>query len=128
LAFENQTPFERTTIVCVNFGFYETSLGPRQLSRETLDATLRKDSRLWKFLLASYTSKVLKRRYANTSEITGEHWGPWMVVRTIWNQGAWQTVGLRASTGASKGPGIAAGVLIRPHGAISINIVIHDIE
>jgi hypothetical protein len=37
--------------------------------------------------LASYTSKVLKRKYANASEITGGHWGPRMVVRTIWNPG-----------------------------------------
>jgi hypothetical protein len=35
---------------------------------------------------------------------------------------------LRASTEASKRPGIAAGVLIRPRGAMSINIVIHDIK
>jgi hypothetical protein len=94
LAFENLAPFERTAIFCVNFGFCETSLGPRQLSRGTLDATLRKDSCLWGFLLAPYTSKELKRRYANASEITGGHWGPRMVVRTILNpRGAWQTVG-----------------------------------
>jgi hypothetical protein len=76
--------------------------------------------------------KGAQTRYANASEITGGHWGPRMVVRTIWKpggpRGPGRRWGLQASTGASKGPGIAAGVLIMPRGAMNINIVIHDIK
>jgi hypothetical protein len=97
---ENPSPFEKSAIFCVNLGFHETSLGPRQLSRGALDITLRKDSCLWEFLLSSYIPKVLKSNYANAFLLfinLGGHWGPWMVVRTNWNygglRGAWQTVG-----------------------------------
>ena len=71
---ENPSPFEKSAIFCVNLGFHETSLGPRQLSRGALDITLRKDSCLWEFLLSSYIPKVLKSNYANAFIIFVSSW------------------------------------------------------
>ena len=71
---ENQAPFEKSAISCVNLGFHETSLGPIQLSRGALDATLKKDSRLWGFLLSSYIPKVVEGNYANAFVIIVSSW------------------------------------------------------
>jgi hypothetical protein len=116
LACENQAPFEKNTIFCVHLGFHETSLRPRNWSRGSSDATLKKDSCLWGYLLTSYTQRVLKRKYANLFKISSPHGRALGIVDGCKDHmepsgghgGHGRPWGLGASTGASKGPGIAA--------------------
>jgi hypothetical protein len=94
---ESSSIWKKCNFLCQFWVLWDIT-GTQTVVKGALDATLRKDSCLWGFLLASYTSKVLKRRHANANEIMGGHWGPRMVVRTIWNhagepRGAWQMVG-----------------------------------
>jgi hypothetical protein len=99
-------------------------MGLKQLSRGTLDATLRKDSCLWGFRFDSCKQKMLKCKYANAYKIPVTSWGHgglrWAA------DGCRDTIksagGPRGSLedrggcwfpqGASEGPGIAAGVLV----------------